>query len=96
MAYVGFFAVGMGPIPWLIISEIYPPVIRGQAMSLAVFCNWVANYFIALTFLDLAKGLTFAGAFCLYACIGLLAFFFIWKRVPETKGKSLEAVERKI
>ncbi len=96
MTYVGCFAIGMGPIPWLIISEIYPPVIRGQAMSLAVFCNWVANYFIALTFLDLAKGLTFAGAFFFYALIGLIAIFFIWKRIPETKGKSLDTIEKQI
>jgi MFS family permease len=95
MTYVGFFAIGLGPIPSLIISEIYQPIIRGQAMSLAIFFSWLGNYVVAFTFLNLAQQISFAGAFFLYAAIGVLAIIFIWKMVPETKGKSLEEVERK-
>ena len=94
MAYVAFFAIGMGPMPWLILSEIYPLSIRGQAMSLAIFANWFSNYLVALTFLDIAKYLTTGGAFCIYAAFGVIAFFFILRRLPETKGKSLEQIEK--
>jgi len=92
MAYVAFFAIGMGPIPWLILAEIYPLKIRGQAMSLAVFSNWLANYFVALTFLDIAKYLTTGGAFCIFAVFSLIALIFVFKRLPETKGKTLGSV----
>lgn len=92
MAYVASFAIGMGPIPWLILAEIYPQQIRGQAMSLAIIANWLANYFVALTFLDIAKYLTTGGAFCIFAAFGLTAFFFVLKYIPETKGKTLEEI----
>jgi len=96
MIYIAAFAIGMGPIPWLIISEIYPLSIRGHAMSLATFANWLANYFMALTFLDLVHLLSPSGAFFLYGCIGIVALFFILKRVPETKGKSLETLSKEL
>ncbi len=85
MAYVAFFSIGMGTVLWIIIAEIFPAKIKEQAMSLSIFFNWVGNYVVALTFLDLAKVLTFSGAFFLYAAISLLALLFIWKKIPETK-----------
>lgn len=94
MAYIAFFAIGLGPMPWLILSEIYPLEIRGQAMGLATFANWFSNYLVALTFLDIAEYLTTGGAFCIYAGFSLLAFLFIFKRLPETKGKTLEQIEK--
>lgn len=85
-AYIACFTMSMGPLPSLITAEIYPAIIKDQAMSLATFFNWAANYVVTLTFLSLAQTITFPGAFLLYAIMGVLAFVFIWKRVPETKG----------
>ncbi|MDW5561875.1 MAG: sugar porter family MFS transporter [Methanomassiliicoccus sp.] len=96
MLYVASFAIGLGPVFWLLISEIYPLRARGQAMSLATVANWMANFVISLTFLGLIDLLTTGGVFLLYAIIGILAFVFIWKLVPETKGLSLEEIEKKI
>lgn len=94
MAYVASFAIGMGPAPWLILSEIYPLAIRGQAMGFASFMNWLANYVVAFTFLDLTKYVSTGGTFCLYAAFGIFAFFFVLKRLPETKGKTLGEIEQ--
>lgn len=94
MAYVASFAIGMGPIPWLINAEIYPIAIRGQAMSLATFANWLSNYLVALTFLDLAAVFGTGSTFCLYAFLSLIALWFIAKRIPETKGKTLDEISR--
>ncbi|MCB1108970.1 MAG: sugar porter family MFS transporter [Chlamydiia bacterium] len=93
MVYIASFAIGLGPVAWLIISEIYPHSIRGRAMSLAIFSNWGANYLVSLSFLTLVEWLTSSGAFLLYAIICAYALFFVWKRVPETKGKTLEEIE---
>lgn len=91
--YIAFFAVGLGPIFWLIISEIYPLSVRGLAMSLATVTNWAANFIIAATFLSLANIIGQAGVFLLYALVALFAWLFIFKLVPETKGLSLEQIE---
>lgn len=96
MSFIAFFAMGMGPVPWLILSEIYVLPIRGHAMGLAVFFNWLFNYLVALTFLDLAHLFSYGGVFFLYAFLGVIAFIFVWKKVPETKGKTLEEIEKKL
>ena len=93
MCYVSFFAVGLGPVTWLIIAEIYPLKIRGRAMSIAMFSNWFFNFVISITFLSILKWLGSGGAFLMYACICLFALYFVFRRVPETKGKSLEEIE---
>ncbi|MBI2743315.1 MAG: sugar porter family MFS transporter [Chlamydiales bacterium] len=93
MSYVAFFALGMGPIPWLILAEIYPLSVRGRAMSIATAANWFFNFLIAITFLDMIKFMGSAGVFLLFAAISLIAFFAIKRYVPETKGKSLEEIE---
>jgi SP family galactose:H+ symporter-like MFS transporter len=95
-AYVASFALGMGPVPWLIISEIYPLEIRGRAMSLATLANWFSNFLIAFTFLDLAATLTSGGVFLLFAATGAAAILFTWKFIPETKGLALEEIAKKI
>jgi len=93
MLYVGSFAVGLGPVFWLLIAEIYPLPIRGRAMSIATLANWGANLIVALTFLSLVQWLGRSGAFWLYAVVGIGAWLFACFLVPETKGKSLEALE---
>jgi SP family galactose:H+ symporter-like MFS transporter len=92
-AYVGSFAVGLGPVFWLLISEIFPLAIRARGMSVATIANWIANLVVALTFLDLVDLLGRPGVFSLYAAMTLGAFLFARILVPETKGLSLEAVD---
>ncbi len=93
MTYVGSFAVGMGPIFWLLISEMYPLRIRGRAMSVATVANWGANLIVALTFLSLTQVLGKAATFWLYGLISIGTWIFSFYLVPETKGKSLEQIE---
>ena len=92
-AYVGFFAVGLGPVFWLLISEIFPLAIRGRGMSAATIANWLSNLVVALTFLDLVDLLGRPAVFFVYAALTLVALLFARALVPETKGLSLEAVE---
>ncbi|MGC2657701.1 MAG: sugar porter family MFS transporter [Bryobacteraceae bacterium] len=93
MTYVGFFAVGLGPVFWLVLSEIYPLRIRGRAMSVGTAANWSANLIVALTFLTLTKLIGKPGTFGLYAAVTIGAWFFAYFLVPETKGKTLEQIE---
>jgi SP family galactose:H+ symporter-like MFS transporter len=93
MLYVGAFAVGLGPVFWLLISEIYPLKIRGVAMSIATSANWGANLFVALTFLTLIQATGRSLTFWIYALVGVAAWLFTWFLVPETKGRSLEEIE---
>lgn len=91
--YVACFAIGLGPVFWLMISEIYPLRVRGQAMAVATVANWGANLLVALTFLSLLHSLGRSWTFWLYGIIGVLAWVFVYKLVPETKGRTLEQLE---
>jgi SP family galactose:H+ symporter-like MFS transporter len=92
-AYVGFFAIGLGPVFWLLIAEIFPLALRGRAMSLATVSNWGFNLVVAVTFLDLVASLGSTNAFLLYAVLSLVALAFVVVMVPETKGHTLEEIE---
>ena len=92
--YVASFAFSYGPIVWVIISEIFPTNIRGMAVSMGSFSLMVTGFLITLTnpvFFEIIKP---SGTFFLYAALSLPAIWFIWKYVPETKGKSLEQIEK--
>lgn len=93
MLYVGSFAIGLGPVFWLIISEIYPLRARGLGMSLATVLNWAANLVVALLFLPLAQAIGFPGTFGLFALMAAGAWFFSEVHVPETKNRTLEQIE---
>jgi SP family galactose:H+ symporter-like MFS transporter len=93
VVYVACFAFGLGPIFWLLISEIYPLAVRGAAMSVATVTNWVMNLVVAVTFLTLVGAVGHASTFWIYGVITIGAWFFIYKLVPETKGKTLEQIE---
>lgn len=93
LCYVAFFALGLGPVVWLLISEIFPTRIRGRAMSMATISLWTACFVVSLTFLSLASALTMAGAFGLYALMCLVTFLVVWRWIPETRGKTLEEIE---
>ncbi len=92
MAYVICFAFSLGPIVWVLISEIYPQAVRGPAMSFATMVNWASNLLVALTFLTLLDTLGESATFWLYAGICVLAIVFVYTKVPETKGKTLEQI----
>jgi sugar porter (SP) family MFS transporter len=92
-AYVGFFAIGLGPVFWLLIAEIFPLALRGRAMSLATVSNWGFNLIVSATFLNIVGAIGSAGAFLVYGVLTLVAFAFVVGMVPETKGRSLEQIE---
>jgi MFS transporter, SP family, galactose:H+ symporter len=94
IAYIIFFGIGLGPVVWLLISEIYPIRIRGKAMSLAILTVWGANWVVASTFLSVIHGVGPAITFWIFAALCTFAFVFCLVFVPETKGKSLEDIER--
>jgi MFS family permease len=93
MVYVGSFAVGLGPVFWLILSEIYPLSVRGRAMSVGTVANWSANLLVALTFLTLTQLVGKPWTFWIYGVVTIGAWVFAFFLVPETKGKSLEQIE---
>jgi sugar porter (SP) family MFS transporter len=93
IAYIVSFGIGLGPVMWLLISEIYPTKIRGKAMSLATLSVWGSNWVVAGTFLSLLNHAGPAKTFWLYACICVAAFIFCYAFVPETKGRTLEEIE---
>ncbi len=94
LCYVASFAFSFGPIVWVIISEIFPTRIRGLAVSIGSFSLMVTGFFITLTNPLLIESIMPSGTFFLYAGLTLPAIWFIWRFVPETKGKSLEEIEK--
>jgi sugar porter (SP) family MFS transporter len=94
LIYTGSFAIGLGPVFWLLIAEIYPLKIRGAAMSVASMANWAANFVVTVSFLTLLSAIGGAGAFFLFGFLTLVALAYFWKKVPETKGRSLQEIER--
>ncbi len=94
VAYVVSFAISLGPVTWVVLSEIFPLNIRGLAMGLALFFNWLFNYIVSLTFLLLIEGWGLNKTFLFYALICVVCFVFIFFLIPETKGKSLEEISR--
>ncbi len=91
--YTASFMMSWGPICWVLISELFPNKIRGKAVAVAVAAQWAANYLISSTYpamMEFSGGLTY----CFYGVMSVLSFIFVWKMVPETKGKTLEEMEK--
>jgi SP family sugar porter-like MFS transporter len=93
---IACFAMSLGPVTWVVLSEIFPNRYRGTAMAAATFSLWAACFILTYTFPLLNNLLKAAGTFWLYGLICVLGFWFILKKLPETKGKSLEEIEREI
>lgn len=91
--YVAFFAVGLGPVFWLMIAEIYPLEVRGSGEGLASVANWGTNLLVSVTFLTLANMIGQGVTFWLYGAVGVIALVFVYTQVPETMGRSLEEIE---
>lgn len=93
VVYLAAFDIGLGPVFWLLISEIYPTTVRAEAMSLATMANWGSNFLVAATFLSLVDYLGMRGSFLLFAALCFVAFLFAAYMVPETRGRTLEQIE---
>jgi MFS transporter, SP family, xylose:H+ symportor len=90
--YTASFMMSWGPITWVLISEIFPNKIRGKAVAIAVAAQWAANYFISSTYpamMEFSGGFTYG----FYGLMSILSLLFVWKIIPETKGKTLEEME---
>jgi len=94
LLFVAFFAMTQGPIVWVVIAEIFPTRIRGRAMAIATAALWIADFVVSLSFPVIADKLHESFAFWLYAAMCVIDFVFIAVMLPETKGKSLEEIER--
>ena len=99
LSYTAFFAMSWGPVTWVLLSEIFPNSVRG-AMSIAVSAQWIANWLVSLTFPImndnhwLTSLFNHGFSYWIYGVMGILAALFVWKLVPETKGKTLEEIEK--
>ena len=100
IAFLAGFAVSWGPVTWVLLSEMFPNQIRGKAMAVAVAAQWIANYLVSWTFpilnenSFLVQHFNHGFAYLLYGGMGILAAIFVWKFVPETKGRTLEDMEK--
>lgn len=94
MAAIATYGLTLAPITWVVLSEIFPNSIRGTAMAIATTSLWIACFILTYTFPILNKLLHASGTFWLYGLICLSGFLFILKKLPETKGKSLEEIEK--
>jgi sugar porter (SP) family MFS transporter len=96
LSAIACYSMSLAPVTWVVISEIFPNRIRGAAMSVAVSALWLACFLLTFTFPLLNARLGPAGTFWLYAAICVLGFVFIFYKLPETKNKSLEQIEREL
>ena len=87
--YTASFMMSWGPICWVLISEIFPNTIRSQAVAIAVAAQWISNFLVSATFPSLSAW-SVGGTYCIYALMSLASAVFVWRWVPETKGKTLE------
>lgn len=96
LAAISCYAMSLAPVTWVVISEIFPNRIRGAAMAVAVAALWLACFILTYTFPILNARFGAAGTFALYATVCVLGFIFIWRKLPETKGQTLEQIEAEL
>lgn len=92
---IGFYAMSLGPVTWVLLAEIFPNHVRGAAMAVCTAALWIASFLLTYTFPFLNAGLGTGGTFLLYAFICLSGFSFTLRRIPEIKGKSLEGTGKR-
>lgn len=94
--FVGSMQTFLNVALWVYLSEIFPLHMRGIGMGISVFALWIMNGIVALFFLPLVDGVGISSTFFIFAVVGALALFFVWKWVPETRGRTLEALEEEV
>lgn len=93
LVYVAAFALSLGPVVWVVISEIFPNRIRGKATAIASMALWTADYIVSQAFPPMLNSAGPALTFWIFGLMALITVVFTWRKVPETKGKSLEEIE---
>lgn len=93
---IAVYTLTLAPIVWVLLSEIFPNKIRGHAMSVATLSLWTACLILTITFPHLNKALGTSGTFLVYSAICIAGFIYLFRKLPETKGKSLEQIEREL
>jgi len=96
LAAIGAYAMSLAPVTWVVISEIFPNRIRGTALSVAVSALWIACFVLTFTFPFLERAVGTGNTFWIYAAICAAGFGFVYLRLPETRNKSLEQIEREL
>lgn len=94
--YIMGFSLGFGPIPWLMMGEILPAKVRGPAASIATGFNWSCTFIVTKTFKDIISLIGTGGTFFTFAVICVAGLVFVIILVPETRGRSLEEIERRL
>jgi major inositol transporter-like SP family MFS transporter len=96
VAFVGSMQTFLNIAVWVMLSEIFPLHIRGFAIGVSIFCLWIANAFLGLFFPTLVASVGITGTFFMFGVVGILALIFIYTQVPETRGRTLEALEEDV
>ncbi|MFF1696396.1 sugar porter family MFS transporter [Streptomyces sp. NPDC058257] len=91
--YIAAYAGGLGPVFWTLLGEIFPPSVRAEGSSVATAVNWVSNFIVSLAFLPLAAAIGQGETFWIFAGICAVAFFFVGRYLPETKGRDPEQIQ---
>ena len=96
VAAISVYAMTLAPVTWTLLAEIFPNRVRGIAMATCTFALWVGCCTLTFSFPSMNAALGSSGTFWIYSAISLCAFIFLWSRCPETKGKSLEELEKEL
>lgn len=94
--YIACFAFSLGPVPWIVMTEIFPLNVRGRAVSMATMSSWGSNLVVSFSFLPLLDTIGASYTYLLYALVSLAGIIFVWRFVPETKGMTLEEIEERL
>ncbi len=96
LSFIAIYAATLGPVTWVVLSEIFPNRIRGNAMGLATLCLWIANFFTTASFPILKEHFGLHTTFVVHAVICFVYFIYVYRNIPETKGRSLEEIENQL
>jgi len=93
LIYVAAFAISLGPVVWVLLSEIFPNRVRGRATAIASMALWAADYVVSQSFPPLLNSAGPAATYWVFGAMSLITVIFTWLFIPETKGRSLEQIE---
>jgi sugar porter (SP) family MFS transporter len=95
VVFIASFAFSMGPVVWTLISEIYPNRVRGRAIAVATAVNWFSAFLVAQFFLSIVDAIGESTTFFIFSALCVVTYVFVWRYVPETKGRSLEEIQER-